>query len=303
MTSALPQQGPRRREDTGVSGEVERTLSRLSADELVAALGLREAPAPVRAAARAAFTAVSVPLGRALARFDHDIETLGVSRAAAGILDGLEARWARRGEAPPAGGPLLVVSNHPGAYDALVLLAALERDDVAIVAADRRFLRAMPGLRPHLVIVPEGPAGAAMGRAIGLRRALDHLDRGGAVLHFGAGRIEPDPAFLAAGVSPLAPWEPGAGALARGAARSAGHLMPALVAGVHSPRAKRLFVTRLAERHGLTTLAPLLQVAVGRYRDVEAIVRFGQARPARQFTQGDDAQISARVRDEVLALK
>ena len=141
-----------------------------------------------------------------------------------------------------------------------------------------------------------------MGRAIGLRRALAHLAGGGAVLHFGAGRIEPDPAFLDPAIEPLAPWQSGTGALVRGAARCAGFLVPAVVAGVHSPRAKRLFVTRVAERHGLTTLAPLLQVALRRYRDVDAVVRFGETIPSRRFTGGDDARIAATIRDEALAL-
>jgi hypothetical protein len=289
--------------DPSSSKDLERVLAGLSADELVAAMGLKNAPGPVRRAARAAFTTVSVPLGRALARFDAGVETSGVSAAAAGMLDDLEARWTRVGERPPTRGPLLVVANHPGAYDALVLLAATGRDDVVIVAADRTFLRAMPRFRRHLVFVPEAPSGAAMRRAVGLRRALAHMARGGAVLHFGAGFIEPDPAFPAGRTAPLAPWQPGTGALVRGAIQCAGAIVPALVAGVHSPRAKRLFVTRLAERHGLTTLAPLLQVAVPRFRDVEAVVRFGAAIAIPlPLGASDDARVAARVRDEALAL-
>lgn len=290
-------------DDPSASRDLERVLARLSADELVAAIGLKSAPAAARALARAAFTAVSVPLGRALAQFDSRIETSGVSAAAARMLDNLEARWSCLGERPPARGPLLVVANHPGAYDALVLLAALDRDDVAIVASDRTFLRALPRLRRHLVFVPEAPSGTAMGRAIGLRRALAHVARGGAVLHFGAGRIEPDPEFLDGRTEPLARWRSGTGALVRGAIRCSGAVVPALVAGVHSPRAKRLLVTRVAERHGLTTLAPLLQVAVPGYRDVDAIVRFGKPIGVRRLAgESDDARIAASVREDTLAL-
>jgi hypothetical protein len=289
--------------DPLVQTELERSLAALSAAELVDALGLAGAPSAARALARVAFTAFSVPLGRALARFDRRIEEDGVAAAAAGMLDDLGARWSRIGEAPPADGPLLVVANHPGAYDALVLLAALERRDVAIVAADRAFLHAMPALRRHLVFVPEPPSGAALGRAIGVRRALAHLAGGGALLHFGAGRIEPDPAFLGVGADPLEPWQSGTGALVRGAAASTGAVVPAVVEGVHSPRAKRLLVTRLAERRGLTTLAPLLQVVIPRYRDVEALVRFGDPVPARQLAgAGTDAQVAAAVRASALAL-
>jgi len=305
MPLPSPHRRPAQLGDAGATepGDLEGSLARHSADELVAALGLGRAPAPARAMARAAFTAVSAPLGRALARFDGRIETCGLAAAAAYMLDDLGARWTRLGERPPVRGPLLVVANHPGAYDALVLFATLERDDVAIVASDRKFLRAMPRLRRHLVFVPEAPSGAGLGRAIGLRRALAHLAAGGALLHFGAGCIEPDPAFVAEGAAPFEPWQSGTGALVRGAAGSAGAVVPAVVLGVHSPRAKRLFVTRLAERHGLTTLAALLQVAIPRYRDVEAIVRFGDALPTRQLALGgSDAQVAGKVRDAALAL-
>jgi 1-acyl-sn-glycerol-3-phosphate acyltransferase len=297
-------------DDAPAAAELERSLASLSADELVAALGLADAPAPVRALTRAGFAAVSAPLGRALARFDHRIATRGLPGAAGALLDDLGARWSRVGQVPPARGPLLVVANHPGAYDALVLLAAIERDDVAIVASDRAFLRAMPALRRHLVLVPDVPSASTMRRAIGLRRALAHLARGGALLHFGAGRIEPDPAFQPASSATwvdarderLAPWQSGTGTLARATARASGSVVAALVGGVHSARAKRLLVTRLAERRGLTTLAPLLQGALRRYRDVDAVVRFGDAVHAREIASGDDATMAAKVREAALAL-
>ncbi len=80
-------------------------------------------------------------------------------------------------------------------------------------------------------------------------------------------------------------------------------MVAAMVEGVHSRRAKRLLVIRLAERRGLTTLAPLLQVALRRYRHVAATVRFGPAIDARLLSQdGDDASVTARVRDRALAL-
>jgi hypothetical protein len=283
---------------------LEGRLARLSAEEIVAALGLTGAPPAVRSMIRMSFTTVSAPLGRVLARFDTRIGTLGLAAAAATTLAELGASWTREGEPPPASGPLLVVANHPGAYDALVLLAALGRDDAAIVATDRRLLRAMPSLALRLMFVPEAPSAPAVQRAHGLRRALRHLATGGAVVHFGAGRIEPDPAFPGDHEGPLlAPWKHGTGALVRSAGRTGGAVVVAIVEGVHSPRAKRLLVTRLVERRGLTTFAPLLQVALRRYRCVEATARFAPATQARELARdGDDASITSRVRDRAFAL-
>jgi hypothetical protein len=269
---------------------------------MVAALGLARAPAFVRTPARAAFCFASAPLARVLARFDGRVALDGPAGAASAALEELGARWSREGEAPDAG-PLLVVANHPGAYDALVLLAAIGRRDVAIVAADRTFLRALPGLSKHLVFVPEGQD-AALARVAALRSALRHLASGGVLLHFGAGRIEPDPAFTPPGApAPLEAWAAGTGALTRGAAGARGMVVAAIVQGVHSTRAKRLVWTRLAERHGVTTLAPLLQVALPAYREVRARVRFSAAAGARALAGGlDDAAITARVRSMALEL-
>ena len=285
------------------------TLARLSADEMVSALKLATAPAFAQAAARAAFLRASVPLAQVLARFDARIAALGVTRAAADALGDLSATCRRVGHAPPPTGPLLVVANHPGAYDTIALLSAIGRDDVAIIASDRAFLRALPALARHLFLVPDGEsASACHGRARGLLGARRHLAAGHAVLHFGAGRIEPDPAFYSpADGEILAPWSRGTGALVRGAAAVGGSITLALVEGVHSAAAKRLWVTRFAERRGVTTLATILQVAVRRYRRVDVAIRFAPAdevvHPARAEAFGDRyALVTARLRDRARAL-
>jgi hypothetical protein len=291
--------------ETTLSTAFERSLARLSADEIVAALGLADAPHLLRTPLRAALFTFSLPLGRTLARFDARIETCGVAHAAASVLADLGATWRRDGSPPPARGPLLVVANHPGAYDALVLLAALGRDDAAILASDRPALRAMSSFARHLIFVPVATASVTAKRMQGLRVALNHLSQGHALVHFGAGRIEPDPAFpVDAGVELLARWQSGTGALVRGTGRAGGAVVAAVVEGVHSPRAKRLWVTRVAERHGLTTLAPLLQIGLRRYQDVAARVCFAAPTPAASLVArgGDDAGITARARDRTRAL-
>lgn len=257
------------------------SLAQRSAEEMVLAAGLRDVPQWLRdALARALFHA-SLPLARTLARFDADLESTGLHAAAATALAEFGAAW-ECSSVVPSTGPLLVVANHPGAYDALMLMAAMRRSDLAIVAAERSFLRALPNLSKRLLWVSDS---CDARRANAVRKAWRHLSSGGALLHFGAGRIEADPAFGEASQSGSLPWCQGTGALVRGAAQVRGTVVAALVMGVHSARVKRLILTRVAERFGISTLAPLLQITLRRYRDVRARVAFSDALAAAELVR------------------
>jgi len=277
-------------------------LAEISAREMIEQLGFTHTPRMVRAGLVAGLSWVSGRLGRALARFDGRIGTVGIASAAEATLRELGATWEVTGPRPPREGPLLVVSNHPGAYDALVLLAALGRQDVMILAANRSFLRALPELGRHLLLLAND--GRAGGQVAAVRQAFAHLKRGHAVLHFPAGRIEPDPAFVVSD-APLLAWRAGTGALVRATARASGSIAGALVGGVHSPRAKRHWAVRWAERRGVTTVALLLQMVARRFHDVHATVHFTDAVFAATLLdgEGDDAAITAQLRDTVGALR
>jgi hypothetical protein len=234
-----------------------RELSRLSASEMVDALGAAGAPPVLRRGLAMACYGISRRLGSTLADFDASIVELGLPMAAEQALRSFGVTRGQSGDTV-GDGPCLVLANHPGAYDAFALMSAIGRKDLAILAADRRFLRALPGLSRHLLFVSE----AAGARASVLKRALSWLRGGGAILHFPAGRIEPDADFERPGAPLLAAWQPGVSALTRALSQVDGQLYLAGVRGVHSPRAKRLLVNRWAEERGVTTLAPLLQMVL-----------------------------------------
>jgi 1-acyl-sn-glycerol-3-phosphate acyltransferase len=247
-----------------------RELAAMSASEMVAALGLRSAPAVLRRALKLPFYAASLGLGQTLSALAHEVGPRGLPDAAQAALGRFGVELWASGVAG-GDGPCLVLANHPGAYDALALMCAIGRRDLLILAADREFLRALGGLSEHLVFVGEAPGG----RARALKTSLKWLRRGGALLHFPAGKIEPDADFDAEPSRLLKPWQPGVGALVRACERAAGRVLVAGVRGVHSPRAKRLLVNRLAERGGVTTLSPLVQL-VAKLRDVRARVRLDE---------------------------
>jgi hypothetical protein len=269
-------------------------LATLSADEMVTALGVRGGPALLRRGLELPFRLASRRLGETLAELDAAVVAQDLPRAAAHSLRRFGVALCESG-AKVTTGPVLVLANHPGAYDALSLMSALGRADLLILAADRGFLRALPGLSRHFSFVGESSAA----RAGALKRALSCLRRGGAVLHFPAGEIEPDADFEPDAARWLKPWQPGVSALLGACARVDGRVLAAGVRGVHSPWAKRFVLNRLAEARGITTLSPLLQM-VGGLRDVAARVHLAEVSSAKQLCQRGPKERQAELRAALL---
>jgi hypothetical protein len=272
-----------------------RELANLSAREMVAALLGKRASGRVGRALSWPFFAVSRSMGESLADIDDAIALQGLPAAAQLALRRFGVESTRSG-APTGSGACLILANHPGAYDAFALMAAIERRDLLILASDRSFLRALPQLSEHLLFVGDAPSA----RAGTLKGALRHLRRGGALLHFPAGEIEPDAAFEADRAKLLKPWQPGAAALVEACLHSQGRVLVAGVRGVHSQRAKRLLLNRLAEARGITTLSPLLQIVLG-LRDVKVRVAFAELEPAGVLQPLAAAARIARLRAALLS--
>jgi 1-acyl-sn-glycerol-3-phosphate acyltransferase len=169
----------------------------------------------------------------------------------------------------PRSGPILFVANHPGLTDAVALIAALDRPDVRIVAADYPFLHAMRGLGPHLIFL--GPSGASQ---LGWIRAVSRdLRRGGVVLLFPAGRLEPDPSILGTDGA-LLPWSASVDVIRRLAPEA--QIVPAAVTGVLSARAFGHPLTRVRRTaRDRQRVATLVQMISPHYRTVGARIAFG----------------------------
>lgn len=252
---------------------VARVLAALSVAEIVDAAGARGAPSIVQRLVHMLATVPSDRLGASLARFDADLAIVGLGAAAQRLLRRFGASVDVEGGLPPHGA-VLVVTNHPGAYDSIAMMAAAGRDDVALIAAERTFLAAMPRFREHLVFVADAKE-SVRARAAGLRRALAWLDAGHVLVQYGAGAIEPDVRFARPGEDALGAWSDGTGVLAAHAAKRGATIVPTLVSGVHSRRAKAFPGVRWAESRGVTTLAPLIQATIPGFRDVRVQVLFG----------------------------
>ncbi len=90
----------------------------------------------------------------------------------------------------PDQGPLLVVSNHPGTYDALAIYSILEGHTIRSVSSVIPFLDLLPNARQIFLFTPHENVRERM---LVMRNAIKHLQKGGTVVYFGSGHRDPDP--------------------------------------------------------------------------------------------------------------
>ncbi len=178
--------------ETGVDADVE-ALSESLVAEVFKALGLSET-GRARRVLGPLFRRATRRLSQIGITFGHLCETVGFPGAAEWALThwctGIRARGT---EEVPATGPLLVVSNHPGTYDALVIAAHLRRDDMAIFASAIPFLKNLPRLSRYFFFLDPVDTQARMRQT---RSGIRHLQKGGAILLYGSGQIDPDPSLF-----------------------------------------------------------------------------------------------------------
>ncbi len=253
-------------------------LARMFVDDLLEAFGLESGIRLLELLAR-------IPadrLARQVATYD---EVVGRSGLAAGGVWALK-RMARHAKVDgsgkvPAEGPLLLAANHPGLADALALFAAVPRGDLRVVAAERPFLDALPNTSRYLIAVSE----QSSSRLGAIRTAARHLKRGGAVLIFPGGEIEPDPAVLPGAEKALERWSESLDLFARLVPELT--VVPATVSGVLSPAALRNPLTYI-RRPGRDRewLAATLQMLTPALRNVTTKVIFGEPVRAADVPEG-----------------
>jgi hypothetical protein len=129
----------------------------------------------------------------------------------------------------PEDGPLLIVSNHPGTIDGIVIGASLPRDDLNVVASDFPLLKRLPSASQRIIFIDPH----ASTNLTGVRSTISHLKCGGAVLIFPSGRVEPDPAILPKAREKLQNWSPSIELILRKVPET--QVMVTIVSGVLAP--------------------------------------------------------------------
>jgi 1-acyl-sn-glycerol-3-phosphate acyltransferase len=261
-------------------------LTGILAREGAEALGW-EGGRPGGAAARAFLRPAARRLAREFAATDDAFRSRALPDAARWILDHFCATVEVAGlDRVPRSGPILLVANHPGLTDAVALIAALDRSDVRIVAADYPFLHAMRGLGPRLIFLGSGASQLRW-----IRSVSRDLRQGSVVLLFPAGHIEPDPAVLGTRGA-LLPWSASVDVIRRHAPEA--QLVPAAVTGVLSEHAFAHPLTRVRraplDRQRVATLIQMIDL---RFRRVTARIAFGE--PIALDADANASQLEARM--------
>ena len=263
-----------------------RTLAKICADDLVSSFGLHKTGA-LGSLLRLVASVPSQRLGGQIATYDDIVGEAGLSAGGAWALEQMAREVVVKGRVPREG-PLLVVSNHPGLADAVALFAAMPREDLRVIAAERPFLSALPNTSRALIPVKETPGG----RSGAARVAARHLKRGGAVITFPGGKIEPDPAVLPGAVAALGAWSGSVDLFARLVPDLT--VVPAVVSGVISRAALRNPLNRIrSDPRDREWLAATFQMLVPALRNVTTRVEFGPS-----VSAAADEPVSRRVVEE-----
>jgi len=180
------------------------SLSRSLVVELAGSIGLRDSPLANRVV-WPLFRPVTNRLARVGLTFDQNVIQFGFSRAMGITLEDFVTSVTARGtQESPSTGSLLVVSNHPGTYDSLIISSQLKRDDLCIISGDIPFLRSLPQASQHFFCISEDQNM----RVVATRKAIRHLKGGGAVLLYGFGHIDPDPSIYDDAPAYIDEWSP-----------------------------------------------------------------------------------------------
>lgn len=185
-----------------IQTSIDRMRERIT-DEIFLALGLGK-DTPLRRGLGWLFYPPTQRFARIFARADQAVAQAGMPAGCRSVVTDLNVNYQASGvEHLERQGPLLIVANHPGAYDSVMLGSCIPRRDLKIIVYETGFYHALPNIDPWFIYATSEPAG----RMLALRQAIQHLRDGGSLLQFGSGTIEPDPALFGPGAAEaLALW-------------------------------------------------------------------------------------------------
>jgi hypothetical protein len=202
------------------------TIQSAITDEIFYALGLQR-----RGFLRRSLGWIFTPVARAFARIAAAVDEAtaqgGPPAGCQKMLDllGIDVQTMGRSNIPLEG-PVIILANHPGAYDSMAIGSLLPRRDLKAIVAKTRFYQVLPHIHPELLYASEDQ-GANL---LVLKGAVEHLRRGGSLLQFGSGLIEPDPATHPVREDVFEKWSPSLEILLRKVPET--QVVPTIASGV-----------------------------------------------------------------------
>jgi len=266
-------------------------------DEIIKALGF-STRGVFRRALGPLFRIPAGRFGAVAAKADAEIPASGLSGGCRRLLAEMSLRVTARGsEKIPADGPLLLVSNHPGAYDSVAIMAGVPRRDLKVILSDVPFTRDLAEARVHFIYAPL----EAAGRAAALRASIEHLQTGGALLFFPHDDVEPDPEASPGAADTFQNWSRSIEIMLRQVPET--RLQVAIAGNILSPRFLRHPLVKIrrsaAKRQKLAfTLQIVKQMAFPRNAGARPCVHLSFAAPvaARKILNGRNGEAMGAVR-------
>ena len=194
--------------------------------------------------------------GQVATNFEVVTTRAGLAAGAAQIMRDFRLTSEVRGcEDIPAEGPVLILCNHPGAYDSAVITAAIPRRDLILVVSDVGFTRALTAARPHFIFVSTDTTE----RMETIRQMVQRLKAGGSLLVFARGDVEPDPSFMPGAADTMSEWSRSIEILLRKAPQT--RVVIEIASGVILPRFMNNPIARLRRKpYHQQKLAEMLQM-------------------------------------------
>ncbi len=162
--------------------------------------------------------------------FDAQIDQYGFCGASSRILPEFVKTINIKGkDFIPSDKPLIIAANHPGTLDIFIIASAFNRKDIRIIARGSPFFRHFPNLSKYMLYTTI----ESQQRMGVLRKAINHLKLGGALLINPSGTIDPDPVLQKGAEDAIQSWSPSIEFILQKVPET--QLIVAIVGGVLSP--------------------------------------------------------------------
>jgi hypothetical protein len=275
-------------------------LTEINLADLVSSFGWEKVPFLSRLL-RLLFKSTARKFAQMMLEFDANVAAQGLAQASHELLKKFARTVTVYGQDNIPAGPVLALSNHPGTVDTLALFATLRRQDLRIVATQRPFLEALNNVSHSLNFITEEPGE----RIAVVKRIRKHLDQGGAVLTFPAGKIDPDPGVYRGAIEALQQWTDSAGVFLRLSPETV--LLPVVVRGViwekpaHSPILKLLQPNQEKREKLAVALQLIAHVTIG-LNPLDVVVQIGKPIRFSPAESREKAQVHQQLLTAITAL-